>query len=136
MSVFRVPSPTDSAHSRTSISLDYHSVKSFDLIQTPYITHKDAMSHPPPPFLPGHPVPANQGTDNTATIVTLSLTDDQLSRLLSIINVNEAPVQKCRSDSSSKKIKPSSWPEWDGSKELYPTFIVQLAAKVDTDWDL
>ncbi|RKF55490.1 hypothetical protein OnM2_089048 [Erysiphe neolycopersici] len=64
----------------------------------------------PPPSIGGHHASANQSTDNIIKNVTLSLTDDQLSKLLNIININEAPVHKCRSDPdpSSKKKKPSS----------------------------
>ncbi|POS81730.1 hypothetical protein EPUL_006553, partial [Erysiphe pulchra] len=31
--------------------------------------------------------------------------------------------------------KPSKWPEWDGSKENYSTYIDLLLAKIDVDWD-
>ncbi|KAI0996545.1 hypothetical protein K3495_g11637 [Podosphaera aphanis] len=44
--------------------------------------------------------------------------------------------KKLRKDPPEAKKKASAWPEWDGSKELYSTDILQLAAKIDADWDL
>lgn len=55
---------------------------------------------------------------------------------MTILNVSNDTIHTARHDPTTQKKNASSWPEWDGSKELYPTFIIQLAAKIDTDWDL
>lgn len=73
---------------------------------------------------------------NQTNNVSLSLTDDQLSQLMTILNVGDDAINIARQDPTTPKKIASSWPEWDGSKELYPTYIIQLAAKIDTDWDL
>lgn len=78
----------------------------------------------------------NESIGSETRNVTLSLTNDQLSQLMTIMNVSKNSVQPAREDPTTQKKNASSWPEWDGSKELYPTFIIQLAAKIDTDWEL
>ncbi|KAI1007826.1 hypothetical protein K3495_g396 [Podosphaera aphanis] len=64
------------------------------------------------------------------------LTQDQLNQLLSLIDNNQssAPVTLRPPPSGIKKASP--WPEWDSTKELYHTYIMQLTNKIESDWDL
>ncbi|KAI0991086.1 hypothetical protein K3495_g17101, partial [Podosphaera aphanis] len=73
---------------------------------------------------------------NATTGQNVFLTQDQLNQLLSLIGNNQrsTPVTLRPPPSGTKKASP--WPEWDGTKELYDTYIMQLTNKIESDWDL
>lgn len=67
-----------------------------------------------------------------------ALSQEQLSQLLSLIgaNTNPQPVPSTlRPSPKDINRQPAKWPEWDGSKANYRAYRVQLAKKIDNDWE-
>ncbi|POS84373.1 hypothetical protein EPUL_004196, partial [Erysiphe pulchra] len=85
--------------------------------------------------LQGEPMDLSQGEVLIPPTIP-SLSPNQIAQLLSLLNVEEKPKPRIRQPPINKNDKkPSKWPEWDGSKENYSTYIDLLLAKIDVDWD-
>ena len=138
---YQVPSPEPSLSDNESVTTqDFYSLSSSDAF--PLIAKSveenmtDNMDTDAPDNGKGKGR-ANQFVSQQTTNVTLSLNSDQLQRLLAIIDTSDVNQGKTlRPNPHTDKKKASSWPEWDGSREMYPTYIIQLTAKIEADWDL
>lgn len=67
-----------------------------------------------------------------------SLSQEQLSQLLSLIGANksnQSAPSALRDPPKDINRQPAKWPEWDGSKENYNAYRVQLTKKIDDDWE-
>lgn len=75
--------------------------------------------------------------ENTNTLI--SLTQEEVLQLKSLLISQDRSVPARRTPKAplvgEKKI-PSKWPEWNGAKESYSTYIDQLAAKIEVDWKI
>ena len=123
MSIFRVPSPTTSAHSLQSScsSLEFKSTSSFPLTSNPTNTV------------------ANKKMSQNEQSTLISLTSEELLQLRNLLGSQNRSMPERRmpkAPPTSEKKNPSKWPEWDGTKENYNTYIDQLAVKIDVDWEI
>lgn len=120
MSAFRFPSPSSSSQSSD--------------------THHEFLDSSSSPLIDSYQMDSsfdkNTQENDQSSKSPVSLTQDQLNQLLSLITVQESPrINEPKTPPQQLKKEASRWPQWDGTSEAYDLYIAQLSTKIESDWE-